>query len=192
MGKVLVDWDISQGLWGEVIQTIGPQAEDTSPRRDWQRVYNRYATGRIPPKEFHREFCRITGKRMSYREFVPNWCDIFFTMQGAEELFLQLIDKIPVGLLSDTDPLHWEYLKSNYRFLTKIRKPTLSFQIGVLKPAREAYLAAARNTGFPPGECFFTDDRPDNAAGATVVGMDAEVFSGIDRLRSQLIARGVL
>jgi FMN phosphatase YigB (HAD superfamily) len=192
LGKVLVDWDISQGIWAEVIETIGPQAEDTPLRRDWQQVYRSYSTGRMPPDVFHREVCRITGLQMSYKEFVPNWCDIFFTMPGAEELFHQLIDRFPVGLLSDTDPLHWDYLLSTWPWLKKIPNPTLSFKIGFTKPAPDAYLAAARNTGFPPQACFFTDDRPKNITGAREVGMDAELFTDVAALRSQLEARGIL
>jgi putative hydrolase of the HAD superfamily len=192
LGKVLVDWDISGGLWAEFIGVLGPKAEDTPRRRQWHELYSGFATGRVKPDAFHEGFVRITGIKLAFDEFDRQWCDIFHPMQGTERLLRDCLERIPVGLLSDTDPLHWRYLLRQYPWLSLIENPTLSFDIGATKPDPETYRAAAKNTGFPASQCFFVDDREQNVQGALEAGMDSIVFPGVEALRQALVDRGVL
>ncbi|MFC1654740.1 HAD family hydrolase [Myxococcota bacterium] len=192
LGRVLVDWDITQSIWDLIREEVGP-AGDHGPRRQaWERLYAELATGRLTPEGFYQKLKEQVNVQVGYDQFVKSWCEIFFPMQGMEELFTEMEKHVVVGLLSDTDPVHWEYLLPLYPFLKRIKKPTLSFEIGWMKPAPEAYLAAARDVGFSPEQCFFTDDKPENIEGAKQVGMDGVVFSGAEDLRRQFVDRGVL
>jgi len=192
LGRVLVDWDITQSIWDLIREEVGPTGDPGPRRQKWERLYAELATGRMTPEEFYEKLRDQVDMQVDYGQFVKSWCEIFFPMQGMEELFAEVEKRVAVGLLSDTDPIHWDYLLPLYPFLKRIKKPTLSFEIGWMKPAPEAYLAAARDVGFPPGQCFFTDDKPENIEGARQVGMDAELFGGAADLRSRLVDRGVL
>jgi FMN phosphatase YigB (HAD superfamily) len=192
LGRVLVNWEITETIWGLIGDEVGP-AGDPGPRRQaWERLYAEMATGRLTPEGFYKKLKEQVDVRVGFDRFVADWCEIFFPMQGMEELFLEVETQVAVGLLSDTDPIHWEYLLPRHPFLKRFKKPTLSFETGWMKPAPQAYLAAARDVGCPPRACFFTDDKQENVEGAKRVGMDAVRFSGSEDLRVQLVARKIL
>jgi putative hydrolase of the HAD superfamily len=192
LGRVLIDWDITQSIWDMIREEVGPTGDPGPRRQKWERLYAELATGRLTPEEFYQVLKEQVTIQVDYDQFVKSWCEIFFPMPGMDELFSEVEKCVAVGLLSDTDPIHWDYLPPLYPFLNRIKKPTLSFEIGWMKPAPEAYLAAARDVGFPPERCFFTDDKPENIEGARRVGMDAELFAGAGELRRQLASRGII
>lgn len=192
LGRVLIDWDITQSIWDMIREEVGPTGDPGPRRRDWERLYAELATGRLTAEEFYQKLKDQVAIQVDYDQFVKSWCEIFFPMPGMDELFAEVEKRVAVGLLSDTDPIHWDYLPPLYPFLKRINNPTLSFEIGFMKPAPEAYLTAARNVGFPPRQCFFTDDKQENIDGARKVGMDAELFTDAEALRRQLEARGII
>lgn len=67
-----------------------------------------------------------------------------------------------------------------------------SADIGVAKPAAEAYRAAARRLGVEAEACLFVDDRAENVEGARAVGMQAHLFGGVDDLRQVLVGTALL
>jgi putative hydrolase of the HAD superfamily len=66
-----------------------------------------------------------------------------------------------------------------------------SAELRMAKPDEAIFRHAAATLGVEPGECFFTDDRPDNVEGARRAGMHAEVFRSREELVGQLRALGV-
>ena len=67
-----------------------------------------------------------------------------------------------------------------------------SCYLGLRKPEPAIYKRALDILGRPPERVLFIDDRPENVAGATGVGMKGIVFKGAEGLRSELVALGVL
>ena len=192
LGRVLVDWDITESIWDLIREEVGPTGDHGPRRQAFERLYAELATGRLTPQGFYRKLKEQVNVQVGYDQFVKSWCEIFFPMQGMEALFAEVEKSVAVGLLSDTDPIHWDYLLPLYPFLKRIKNPTLSYEIGWMKPAPESYLAAARDVGFSPEACFFTDDKQENVEGAIKVGMEALQFGGAEALRTQLVERGVL
>jgi FMN phosphatase YigB (HAD superfamily) len=192
LGRVLVGWDISEGLWAELREVFGPPGAREPGGAGWEKLYDGYSRGKVPPRDFHREFCRLSGFDLDWETFVARWCDIFYTMDGMERLLADVRERVAVGLLSDTDPLHWAFVLEHYPWLRQIGKPALSFETGARKPEREAYLAAAGNLGRAPGACFFIDDLEANVLGAREAGMDAVQYVDEGELRRTLTSRGVL
>jgi glucose-1-phosphatase len=192
LGRVLVGVDTTRGLWDRILQAMGRDNKDTPQGREWLGIYQRFATGKISPRDFHPEVCRLLGEDLSWEKFQAGWCDVFYTLPGAEQLLRDVMARLPVGLLSDTDPLHWAFELENHPWLRMIENPSLSFNIGVMKPSPEAYKAAARKVGFEPSDCFFVDDLIENVEGARSAGMDAEQFTSYEVLRRHLVDRGVL
>jgi putative hydrolase of the HAD superfamily len=67
-----------------------------------------------------------------------------------------------------------------------------SCYLGLRKPDAAIYKRALDILGRPAERVLFIDDRPENVAGATGVGMNGIVFKGAEGLRSELVALGVL
>lgn len=151
-----------------------------------------HMTGKITTPQFYQAAIDRYNLKISYEDFATDWCDLFSPMPGMEHLFDRIAEKHRVGLLSDTDPLHWAKAKEILPWLSRIEHPTLSFETGYLKPHPAAYLKAAENCATPPENCFFIDDTQDNVDGARAVGMAALTFQNPERLAKDLAKLGIL
>ena len=67
----------------------------------------------------------------------------------------------------------WENRFPEFRLFERLLEASV---LGVLKPAPEAYLLAARAIGEPPARCLFVDDLQTNIDGAASVGMATRLF----------------
>jgi putative hydrolase of the HAD superfamily len=67
-----------------------------------------------------------------------------------------------------------------------------SCYLGLRKPGPEIYHRALDILGRPPAKILFIDDRAENVAGATGVGMKGIQFRGAESLRAELESLGVV
>lgn len=148
--------------------------------------------GQTTPEEFFRRTCERYRLDLDFETFKDLWCDMFWTMDGMEELVGRVSKKATIGLLSDTDPLHWNYIRTTWPWINRIKKPTLSFEVGVMKPDAAIYLAASENVRTPPPQCLFIDDLQANVDGARAAGMRAIRFENRDSLARDLAISGLL
>lgn len=189
LGGVLVDVDTTRGLWPRLAGTAPGELDLGRLVRD--PLFLRLGRGRIEPRAFWLEVCRRLGEDWDFETFVALWCDIFSPKPDMEALFFEVAARVPVGLLSDTEPFHWPHLLERMPVLQAIPRPALSYRVGMLKPEPDFYRLAARNVGVPIERCFFVDDVQRNVDGARAVGMDAERFIDAATLRRQLRERGL-
>lgn len=184
LGRVLVNVD-TQRLWGFFFQQIKPEdAQHALTRIMADPMMTQYSIGQLDSRTFYRRLCGSYGLSLSFEDFASRWCDIFSPMPGMDNLVKSLSGKVKLGLLSDTDPLHWNYIKANYPLMNYFARPTLSFEIGSMKPSRESYLAAAKNTDSEVSQCLFIDDLQNNVDGAIAAGMQAIRFENTEQLRA--------
>ncbi len=192
LGRVLVDVNIQrlQGFFLE--RTAAHDSQQALGHIMTHPAMAQYSRGQVDSRQFHRTLCSQYDLKLSFEEFAACWCDIFSPMKGMEEIVKALGKRFKLGLLSDTDPLHWEYIKTNYPLMQHFAHPTLSFEVGVTKPAKGIYLAAAKNTGAELSACLFIDDLADNVNGAVMAGMKAIQFKGAGPLSEELEKVGLL
>jgi putative hydrolase of the HAD superfamily len=145
-----------------------------------------FNSGRMTPQAFYEKMRRTYRWKLTFNEFKSLWCRIFYPMDGMEALISQLRGKVTLGLLSDTDPLHWSHIVTAWPWISGFENPTLSYQVGVMKPDPEIYRTAAKNVHTPPENCLYIDDLADNIEGAHVVGMNAVRFETIAQLKHVL------
>jgi len=151
-----------------------------------------FNTGRVGPQEFYEGLTERFGLALSFEKFKDLWCGVFSPIAGMEEMIRQLNGSYRLGLLSDTDPLHWAYLHSTYPVLSLFARPTLSFEVGLVKPDPAIFLAAAKNVDTPVERCLYIDDLAANVRGAVAVGMTGIAFGGAGALRAELVEKRVL
>ncbi len=190
LGRVLVNVDINAGFFGYLRSQAGSPDESISKMMEHD-LFAPYNTGRLTPQEFHARLCERFGLQHSFDAFKHLWCDVFSPMPGMQELATALKKQFPIGILSDTDPLHWDYIRSRFPVAALFDRPTLSFQTGHKKPDRRAFLAAAAAVDTPPPQCLYIDDLSVNVAGAAAVGMDAVQFVSVPQLKQELAARSI-
>ncbi len=84
---------------------------------------------------------------------------------------LALESGLPLAILSNTDPWHWERAKASLD--KRWDCCVLSFETGFMKPAAAAFEVAARALDQQPGHCLLIDDTQENLHAARKLGMRA-------------------
>ncbi len=142
------------------------------------------------------DFFKIVKKRLSldlgYEKFYTIWADIFSEMEGMKELILALKGKAKLYILSNTDEIHFGYLKRKYAIFKNFDQYILSFEAGARKPEKKIYRLVLESAGTHPSSSLFIDDIEDYILPFTRMGGNGHVFKGADDLRKRLKKHGLL
>ena len=188
LGRVLVDVDEDAGWYGLLRRERPEVVREFLDGADRHEVFRRFGLGAVAAPEVHRKLDELTGLSLEYDRFVALWCAVLKPKPAMEAVFLRVAEQCRVGLLSNTNPLHWREARVRFPWLRQVTCPTLSYEVGRLKPDPEIYRIAAADVGEPAERCLFVDDLEANVAGALAVGMQAFRFVDpedcVARLRS--------
>jgi len=150
-----------------------------------------FDTGRLSPEQFAARFCAAIGVRLPYAGFAEIWCDIFAEQRDVTGLLDEIGKHADLVLLSNTDPLHFDYIRSRYRFLDKFGQLVLSYEVGHAKPARHIFERAIGLCAAGTRMIYF-DDVPEYVTAARACGLPAEQFVDVSTLRRDLERFSVL
>jgi HAD superfamily hydrolase (TIGR01509 family) len=192
LGRVLVNVDITRGIFGLFGHLLANGTEAAIAQMMREPAYAAYNAGKLTPEQFYEAMKKKFSLEADFKEFARQWCDVFDPMDGMYELVKELRGKVRLGALSDTDPLHWDYIRQRFEIIALIEKPTLSFETGFRKPAKEAYWAAVRNVGVEASRCLYVDDLMENVRGAQNAGLEAVQFTGVNMLRREMADREIM
>ena len=92
-------------------------------------------------------------------------------LESAEKIFR-------LALLSNTNPVHWEQLRSSEPNFASFEKLFLSFETGRLKPRPAAFTQVLEHFGCEPEQLYFLDDSPANVESARRLGIRSEQVAG--------------
>jgi len=168
-----------------------------SPQEVYAQVFESalepgYDTGRITSREFYRLVTAHFGVALPYGQFRDLWCDLFDPMEGMAELVQRLASRFPLFLLSNTNALHFDYLQARFAALLKpFQAFVLSYEVGSRKPEPAIYHALIRQTGRPPEEILFLDDKVSFVEAARGQGLTAWQFRSPQALQPELARQGL-
>jgi putative hydrolase of the HAD superfamily len=152
----------------------------------------RFDEGAMGAEEFVARVIKDLALGITPDEFKRIWNDIFVENSGMEPLVKKLKQRYPVFVISDTNPLHFEFVKERFPILRHIDQFILSYEVGVRKPHPLIFEEVLRRAGTAAEEIFFTDDRKENIEGAARLGFlthrfkDAASFERVLRQMSVL------
>jgi len=150
-----------------------------------------YDTGRISTQEFFEAICARWQVSLSLARLAAWWNSIFTPIPEMEAVVQHLAAVYPLHLLSNTNELHFEYIRENYPLLAHFRSFVLSYEVGSRKPEAAIYQALIRRAGVAPTQILFLDDRSDFVQAAQTQGLQAWQFTHPGRLVQQLQAQGL-
>ncbi|MCC6476984.1 HAD-IA family hydrolase [bacterium] len=110
------------------------------------------------------------------------WCDIFDEMPGAQEGLEELKSMGQVWIVSDTDPLHHDWFRSNFPYVTDVDRLWFSYEIGHLKAEPGVFERIVEQAARPAEEILFLDDIPRNIEAAKKVGLSTHLFTNWEEL----------
>lgn len=148
--------------------------------------------GKLTGDDLYRMFQLELGYAGSYAAFIKLWCDHFTLERGNFALLQRVAKTKKVYLLSNTNALHYEFIKARYAFPKHVHGAILSHELGLRKPEAGIYEAAVKLAGVAPARCLFIDDLKANVEGARRCGWQAIHHTKGHDLRAALAALGLV
>jgi putative hydrolase of the HAD superfamily len=141
-------------------------------------LFLRLEEGTITPDGFRNEIRQMTDKQLTDNEIDSAWNSFLVDIPHSKlELLLKLRKHYRVFMLSNTNKIHFDYMKSN-AFSAKagfsiddyFEKCYLSYELHLSKPDKEIFEAVIEDSGILPQESLFLDDNRQNIESARELG----------------------
>ena len=149
-------------------------------------MINRYEEGKIPSLQFFLLLKESFDLSLSFEAFVPIWNDIFIENPEVSEMVLSQRGKWRLGLLSNTNLLHFDHILSTFPIVRAFDHWILSHEVGYKKPAVEIFQRAIEWASVEPEKILFIDDMKKNVDVALSLGMEGINFTSARQLKEEL------
>lgn len=188
---------------GGVLVELGPLTEilgddPLGPDEFWDRwlrspAVRDFERGRCSPEEFGDRIVDELGLSFDGQEMLrrfAQWPKGLF--DGAKELVAELPDGLEVGVLSNTNALHWNGQRQHTEVQALFSRNYLSYLLDMVKPDAEIFEHIINDLECAPDAIIYFDDNQMNVDAAVAAGLVAAVAKNPADCRRELIARGVL
>jgi len=194
LGNVILPFDHHQ--IGEKLLHFSLKKETEDPLKIFDYLFdldagavNLYETGKMTSREFFQSLKAFFHLQMSFDEFVAVWNDIFTENAEVSEIVRSLKGNVRLGLVSNTNALHFDYIASRFPVVHSFERWILSHEVGFKKPAPEIYRKAIEWASVEPEKILFIDDSPANVEAAVSLGIRGLHFLSARQLREDLSMR---
>ena len=147
---------------------------------------NGYEVGKVSSLDFFKSLKEHLQLTLSFEEFIPIWNDIFWENLEVSEIIRSLKGKKRLGLLSNTNPLHFDYILLKFPVVQIFDKWILSHEVGFKKPALEIFQSGVEWACVEPEKILFIDDMKSHVEAAISLGMHGIHFTSATQLREEL------
>ncbi len=132
-----------------------------------------YESGEISTDDFITKCLTGLKLQMNRNDYADAFNDMFTEIEPMSSLVRNLSreKKYRLFLLSNTSPLHFEYIKQKYDYVNLLEKFALSYELNALKPEDEIYERTIKHLSIDPQESLFIDDLEDNCLAAEKFGI---------------------
>lgn len=188
---------------GGVLVELGPLTEilgddPLSPDEFWDRwlrspAVRDFERGRCSPEEFGERIVSELGLSFDGPEMIrrfAQWPKGLFN--GAAALVTALPDDVEVGVLSNTNALHWNGQKQHGEVQALFSRTYLSYLLDMVKPDAEVFEHIVADLACEPSEIVYFDDNQLNVDAAKAAGLTAALAKSPDDCRRELVALGLL
>lgn len=170
LGRVLLDFDLIPFFAEIARQTESDLTAVRSAISD-ARLFDRYERGEFDDDSFFVGLQKITGYAGDEQQLRRLWTDIFTPIEKNIALMHALRERYPIGLISNTSPLHISHIEQRFDLLAHIPVRVLSYRVGLMKPDRRIFEHALKQLGVHAEGSVFIDDLEVNLSGAKELGM---------------------
>ena len=135
-----------------------------------------FERGQLSPREFQDSCERLLGLTFPEPEFRRLFCDMFEPIEATRHLARWAAERVRLGLLSNTNQIHYEDHIRSCDLFPLFKQVTLSYQVGCMKPDPVIYQDAITKHGQDPATILYLDDRPEFVEAARSQGMQSAVI----------------
>lgn len=190
LGNVLVMFDANRALkqFSKIFQVPEKKLWDELFLSDLERSYTK---GEISSKEFFARIQKKYPQPIKFQKFADIWNDIFWANEHMEELVEILSRSYKLYLISNTNELHFEFIKKNFSVLSHFDQCFPSHEVGHRKPDQAFYRYVLDKTDLGPKEVVYVDDVPEFVLSAQSLGIPSVVFSSRNQLEREFEKLGI-
>ncbi|MCX7965163.1 MAG: HAD hydrolase-like protein [Syntrophorhabdaceae bacterium] len=151
-------------------------------------LINPYEEGEMSTEEFFKIISDRYYLNMSLEDFKNIWTPIFLEDKGVEKIILNLKELgYPLFILSNTNELHFTYIKETYPIVHVFNEWILSYEVGAKKPKKRIFEEIFRRAEVSGSEVFYVDDTESYVLKAKeMFGIYGVVYKGADELRTEI------
>ncbi|MFZ5516020.1 MAG: HAD family hydrolase [Candidatus Zhuqueibacterota bacterium] len=191
LGRVLIDVDVDRCLnrFADEFHVSVPEILGNNDNR----AHADFMVGKIDEEEFHRLTCQRFSQQVELETLRAMW----LTMLGQPKrdtiavLAALVAQNMPVALLSNVDPWHYQHCEEVIPEIRRIEKKYLSYLIKLKKPDLEIFNYVAADLKIPAEQCLFVDDLLENVEAANKIGMATVHFRESEQLIHELQQHGI-
>ncbi|QWC83740.1 HAD family phosphatase [Nocardioidaceae bacterium] len=193
LGNVVIDWDplaaITEGV-GEAEAASFLSADDFDFAA-WNHGPDSGQTWKKALAYVEETYEHWLEHAKAYVDHFP--ASLLGEVPGTPDIVRELDDAgVPMWGLTNWSAELYEHAPERFEVLSRFRDVVVSGHEGVAKPDPAIYHRLADRAGHPLTSLVFVDDKQVNVEVAEAMGMDALLFTDAERLRAQLVERGLL
>ncbi|MGA2090405.1 MAG: HAD family hydrolase [Endomicrobiales bacterium] len=188
LGNVVVDFD-SRRIVKEFAHRSGASPHDIAQLISTSTLYHDFEQGTVTPAELHKALEHHLSFTIPYPEFLPIWNDIFSAKPDMEEFIRDMKTKCRIAALSNTNELHWNYLKEKFDIMNIFDDYFLSFQLHCRKPQEVIYSKVLDYYKVSPETIAYIDDVPSFISVARNLGIQGHIFTTVDDVKQWISGR---
>jgi len=191
IGNVLLDFDLAPIANG-FAECSGRERDEIFSYIFRSGLSESFDRGEISEQEFYSSVTARFPMNLSYENFRRIACDIFTEKPAINSIIKSLKDHFELGILSNTNKMHFEHIQSAYPLMRHFKDYHLSYRLKLLKPDSEIYKQLINFYGTAPERIFYTDDILENVLSAREQGINAFHFKSAEQLVTDLKSAGIV
>jgi HAD superfamily hydrolase (TIGR01493 family) len=191
IGRVIIRIDVRRAMAG-LAQNVSMTPEEIWSALEKHPTWLDWQEGRISPRDWHLSVTKRFGATLTFEEFTKVWNRVLDPHPILDnDFFAGLAKKYRLCLLSNTDPIHVAHMATTYDFMKFFPHRIYSCAVGASKPNPVIFQAALNAVKVSAKDTIYIDDIAAYAEAAARLGMTGLVFTGPDKLTSDLASLGV-
>ena len=192
LGNVLVSLDY--GKFNDKMESLtGWTKEQLRAVFSSNPSIQKYELGLLNDTEFLAGICGQMGFGINRADFLEAWNCIFAVEPLLSGTLLgKLAQKYPLWIVSNTNRIHFGFIREGYPFLAHFKGWILSYEVGVAKPDPLIFTHALDRARISASEVLFVDDQLPNVESARSLGMDAFQFLNAGQMEQEFRMRDIL
>ena len=172
------------------------EATGLSEEEIWELFFvseleKRYTRGEVSSKDFYEQINRYFPKKIDFQTFGRLWNEIFVENLEMDVLLGKLKKHYPLYMISNTNDLHFEYIKQNFKITKHFTGFFPSHEVGHRKPNPAMFQHVLKEIKLKSEETVFIDDMIEFVNSAKQLGMNAIQFTTRKNLERDLRNLGV-
>lgn len=180
-----------------IVERLRPFVDDLDAVRAapaWKELVSSFERGQVDSIAFIEESVRMMHTdSIDHDRFMSIWNDIFWINEPLAALLPELSGKVRLVLLSNTNPLHIDFLQKRFPVLfDSVSLKIFSHEARMAKPDVGIYREVLKRANVAPEDCLFFDDIEQHVRMAASIGINAYQYVSVQGVRDILAAYEIL